>query len=204
MNLSRYLSAVLVVMALGATPLAATSDADRRSRDRNYFTDVVLTTHDGEEMRLYSDLMEDKIVVISAFFTTCVGVCPVTAMNLQKIQTWLGPRLGEDVVMLSMTVDPETDDLAKLGEYADSVEAKPGWYFLTGEKDNLELALSKLGLKTNDKEAHSPVFLIGNLRTGLWKKALGMASSADLIKIVESVIDDNIEKVVTGPVRPGR
>ncbi len=188
----RYLS-IVTALALTATAVTASDPPDAGASAKKYFTDVVLKTHEGEDVRLYSDLLEDRVVVISAFFTTCVGVCPVTAANLQKIQRWLGPRLGEEVLMLSMTVDPETDDLATLADYADQVQAKPGWYFLTGERENLELALGKLGLHTEDKEAHSPLFLIGNVRTGLWKKALGMAGSQELIAIVDSVLDDRLE-----------
>jgi protein SCO1 len=199
--------ALLIVLALLAPALAAPAAAagDAGDSARQYFTDVVLKTHEGKDVRLYSDLLEDKVVVISAFFTTCVGVCPVTAANLQKIQRWLGPRLGEDVLMLSMTVDPETDTLAKLAEYAEKVQAKPGWYFLTGDRENLDFALGKLGLYTEDKEAHSPVFLIGNVRTGLWKKALGMAQAAELIEILDSVLDDRLETHPDDPTAvPGR
>jgi len=185
--------AILAALALAAPALAAGDRPDTGDTAHKYFTDVILKTHEGKDVRLYSDLMENKVVVISAFFTTCVGVCPVTAANLQKVQRWLGPRLGEDVVMLSMTVDPETDDLAKLKEYADKLQAKPGWYFITGDKENLNFALSKLGLYTEDKDAHSPVFLIGNVRSGLWKKALGMAPAKELIEIVDSVLDDRLE-----------
>jgi protein SCO1/2 len=199
------LLAVLVLLAPATAAPAVEGDAaDAGDSARKYFTDVVLKTHEGKDVRLYSDLMEDKVVVITAFFTTCVGVCPVTAANLQKIQRWLGPRLGEDVVMLSMTVDPETDTLAKLADYAETMQARPGWYFLTGEKQNLDFALGKLGLHTDDKEAHSPVFLIGNVRSGLWKKALGMAQPKELIEILGSVLDDRLETHPEDPAAPGR
>lgn len=206
---SLRLGAILTVLALAvpalAVPaLAAGEEPDASASARQYFTDVVLKTHEGKDVRLYSDLLEDKVVIISAFFTTCVGVCPVTAANLQKVQRWLGPRLGDDVLMLSMTVDPETDSLEKLEEYAAKVQAKPGWYFITGEKANLELALGKLGLYTEDKEAHSPLFLIGNVRTGLWKKAVGMAQSKELIEILDSVLDDRLETHPEEPAVPGR
>jgi hypothetical protein len=34
------------------------------------------------------------------------------------------------------------------------------------------------------------IFLIGNDRTGLWKKAFGLAKSEELMKVVESVVND--------------
>ncbi len=176
--------------ALLAQPAASPADDDAA---REYFTDVVLINQDGEEVRLYSDLMKDKVVIISVIFTTCEGVCPVTMGNLVKIQNWLGPRLGKEVHMLSLTVDRETDTPAKLKEYARKFKAQPSWQFLTGSPENLDFALRKLGLWVRDKEAHSTTFLVGNVATGLWKKAFGMAGSADLVKIVDSVLDDRME-----------
>ncbi|PYS41294.1 MAG: SCO family protein, partial [Acidobacteria bacterium] len=65
-----------------------------------------------------------------------------------------------------------------------------GWYFLTGEKQNVEFALTKLGQYVNDKNDHLNIFIIGNERTGLWKKAFGLARSDELVKVVESVLND--------------
>ena len=68
--------------------------------------------------------------------------------------------------------------------------AKPGWYFLTGEKANVEFALRKLGQYVENKQDHTNIFIIGNERTGLWKKAFGLARADDIVKVVESVLND--------------
>lgn len=180
--------------------LAPPAAAQTASPDgaREYFTDVVLIDQDGEELRLYSDLMEGKVVIVSAIFTTCEGVCPVTMGNLVKIQKWLGPRLGDDVRILSLTVDRETDTPPRLKDYARKFGARPGWHFLTGTPESLDFALRRLGLWVENKEAHSSVFLVGNVPTGLWKKAFGMASSPELIEIVDSVLADQMETAAPG------
>jgi len=165
---------------------AATGDAS----PHEYFPDTVLVDQDGERLRFYSDLMHDRVVVIAAMFTTCEGVCPVTMANFKKIQEWLGPRLGEEVVLLAVTVDPETDDPERLGEYARQFGAREGWHFLTGDRADVERVLMKLGLHAEYKESHSPVFLVGNDRTGLWKKAMGLAGGEVLIEVVASVLED--------------
>lgn len=178
-------STALVGWALLALAPAAAAD-----EAQDYFTDVVLINQDGAELRLYSDLMKDKVVVITALFTTCEGVCPVTMGNLVKIQNWLGPRLGQDVYILALTVDRETDTPARLKNYARKLKARPGWHFLTGSPENLDFALRKLGLWVADKDSHTTVFLMGNVPTGLWKKALGMAPAEELMKVLKSVLDD--------------
>ena len=74
-----------------------------------------------------------EIVVINSFFTTCNGVCPVMSSTLQKIQDAAGDRLGRDVVLISISVDPAHDTPAKMRAYAKRMSAKRGWYFLSGE-----------------------------------------------------------------------
>jgi protein SCO1 len=155
-----------------------------------YFTDVELVNQNGEKVRLYTDVLKGKTVVINAFFTTCTSVCPPMNRNLERIQQALGDRVGKDVFLVSISVDPEVDTPPKLKEYAKKFHAGPGWMFLTGKKENVEQALYKLGQFVEAKDDHTTIFIVGNETTGLWKKAFGMANPNELIAIVESVVND--------------
>jgi protein SCO1 len=157
---------------------------------RHYFTDVVLTSQRGEKLRLYSDLMRGKVVVIQAFFCTCTAACPKLLANFIKIQERFSDRMGKDLYLLSISVDPARDSQDKLEAFARRNGAGPGWYFLTGPKDNVELALRKFGQSAETPDGHSNLFMIGNDRTGLWKKAQGLAAPEALIDVVASVLDD--------------
>jgi len=95
--------------------------------------------------------------------------------------------------MLSISVDPATDTPETLKAYAARFKAGPGWYFLTGKKENVDWALYKVGQYVEAKDDHTTIIVIGNETTGLWKKALGMAKADDLIGIVRSVADDKGE-----------
>ncbi len=176
-----------------ATPRAAeqtTTQTARQQAARKYFTDVLLVNQHGERKRLYSDLLKDKVVVINFFFATCQGSCLPMARNMQKVQDALGDRLGKDVHLISVSVDPTVDTPAGLAEYAKKMGAKPGWHFITGDKENVDFALRKLGQYVEARENHTNIFIIGNERTGLWKKAFGLAKSDELHKVVESVLND--------------
>lgn len=174
----------------GAAQSKGAAPDDKDAPARTYFTDVQLINQDGKPMRFYSDLLKDKVVIINTFFTTCTSVCPPMSRNLEQVQSWLGDRLGKDVHIISISVDPAVDTPPRLKDYAQKYKAKPGWFFLTGNKENAEFALRKIGSFVESKDDHSTVIIIGNLRTGLWKKAMGMAKPEDLIKVVESVVDD--------------
>ncbi len=157
---------------------------------KKYFGDIVLTDQDGRSVNFYNDLLAGKTVVINSFFATCHGSCPVMAGNFAAIQNAFADRLGKDLVLISITVDPESDTPEKLRAYAKNMKAQPGWVFLTGSKENVDYALRKLGQYVADKNDHNNIFLVGNVQTGLWKKAFGLAKTDDLVKVVESVLND--------------
>jgi len=196
-KIGRTLAAALAVFIIGASvpaircaAQASGSATAQGTAAQNYFTDVELVNQDGKPMRLYSDLMKDRVVIINAFFTTCTSICPPMTANLSKVQNWLGDRLGKEVQMLSISVDPLTDTPPRLKDYAQKFGARPGWYFLSGKKENVDFALRKLGQFVEEKNDHTGIIIIGNPRTGLWKKAFGLAKPDELIKVVESVVND--------------
>lgn len=157
---------------------------------KKYFTDVELIDQFGRPQRLYSDLIRDRVVVIDAFFSSCTGVCPVLNERMTAIKKAFTDKLGDELLLLSITVDPAIDTPARLKEYSTSLRGGPHWLFLTGERDNLKTALSKLGMYTDDRENHSNLLLIGNDKTGLWKKAFGLAPIEEIVEMVANVLDD--------------
>jgi protein SCO1/2 len=182
-----------IVLSLGflfVTSTAFGQQAMSTSAAEKYFSDVELINQDGEKMRFYSDVLKNKVVVINAFFTTCTSVCPPMNRNLEKIQNALGDRLGKDVFLVSISVDPVNDTPTRLKEYSQKFHARPGWIFLTGKKENVDWALYKLGQYVEEKNDHTSVLIVGNESKGLWKKAFGLAKADELIRIVDDVIND--------------
>jgi cytochrome oxidase Cu insertion factor (SCO1/SenC/PrrC family) len=160
----------------GGTPKSAGGAA--------YFPNHVLLTQDNQPVRFYDDLLKNKVVLINFMFTTCKGVCSPMTANLAKVQQQLGEHLGKEVVMLSFTVDHETDTPAALKKYADSFKAKPGWYFLTGKKENLDWVLYKIGGYVEDKNQHNLKLIIGNEATGEWQKMHAMSNPTEIVAAV--------------------
>jgi len=182
-------SGFIVGQAPPKNPEASAAQSDE-SQAHKYFTDTVLVNQNGEKMRFYTDLLQGKVVIINSFFATCQGSCLPLNRNLEKVQEALGDRLGKDVNIISLSVDPTVDTPALLKAYAKKLNARPGWYFLTGEKQNVDFVLKKLGQFVDNKQDHLNIFIIGNERTGLWKKAFGLAPSAELVKVVDTVLND--------------
>src|SRR5260370_254389 len=171
-EVSAAASAAGVLLARGSntTGPIIVDPAMQAARDRiraRYFPDVVLTTHQGKKVRFYEDLIKDKIVVIGLMYANCTGVCPIITSNLVKVQRMLGDREGRDIFFYSLTVQPEHDSPKVLKQYAKMHGVGPGWYFLTGKPDEVDLCRRTLGFVDpnpevdKDKTRHS-----GNVRSG--------------------------------------
>ncbi len=93
--------------------------------------DFALIDQDGNTMQLSS--LRGKVVLLDFIYTSCPGPCPLLSRKFSQFQKTLGERVGKEVVLLSITVDPQHDTPAVLKEYARRYQADTaGWKFLTG------------------------------------------------------------------------
>jgi len=187
---------VLFLVGLGITPLPASAGQggatplqDSQSleeKNRQYFSDLKVLTHEGQEARFYTDLLKNKIVVISFFYTNC-PTAQMSLVTLFKLQKMLEDQLETDIRLLSISVDPEKDTLKAVQEYTHKYNPKKGWMFLTGKKENLNTINLKLGNRSLNPESHLQVFLLGNLKTGKWMRIPESAQAAALIEGIRNL-----------------
>jgi len=141
----------------------------------DYFPNVPLITHEGKTVRFFDDLIKDKVVAVNFIFTSCPDSCSLETARMRKVQELLGDRVGQDVFMYSITIDPEADTPEVLNEYAGRFQIAPGWLFLTGKEADITLIRKKLGvyieeIQSEDSTDHNLTLVIGNQKTGRWMK----------------------------------
>lgn len=158
-----------------------------------YFSDLPLLTHDGRELRFYSDLLKDHVVLIQSFYTNSQWTTPQQNQVLIRLQDMLGEHLGRDVLIISITVDPERDTVEALRDYAAKLESRPGWIFLTGKKENVDWVNHRLGQYVEDLEEHKGVYVLGNARTTLWMKVPMHGQPLDLYRAIQTLLEDTGE-----------
>ncbi len=111
-----------------------TSIAEEKLPPLNTVRPFSFIRQDGKEVTQKD--MVGKTYIAEYFFTTCKGICPKMNKNMQKVYEEL--KNEKDFMILSHTVDPETDSVPVLKRYADSLGASiDNWWFLTGTKENL-------------------------------------------------------------------
>jgi protein SCO1/2 len=192
--------AFFVGAAAGAlTPFALASPGGARSQDgADWFTNVAVTTQDGRTLRFYDDVMKGKIVLINFFFTECDAICPLMTENLVRVQDLLAPRVGKDIFMVSITLQPQHDSPEVLAAYAKTYGVGPGWLFLTGGKSDVELLRHRLGFVDSDPtqdadpEEHIGTVRIANEPMHRWAMCPAPLNPAALIRTLKRVIPEQV------------
>ncbi len=161
---------------------------------REHLPNTRLTTHEGKSVRFYDDLVKGKVVAINFMFTTCGSACPLSTAHLAEVQKLLGEHAGRDVTFLSITLDPEHDTPKVLKAYAQAYGVGPGWYFLTGNKDDIERLRRKLGvydldpIVDADRNQHAGILVLGNEPRGRWKAVSTLSKPVRIRQAVERTI----------------
>jgi protein SCO1/2 len=175
--------------ACKAKAAAAAADAARPAATADVSVlDVALLDQHGASRRFRSEVVGDRAVVVDFVFTTCTTICPILSARMVRVQELLGGRAGEDVLLVSVSIDPVRDTPAKLAAYARKWKAGPGWTFLTGPKADVDAVLRGLGTYTPDFANHAPVFLVGDGRTGRWVRLNGFPDAARIVEQVDALL----------------
>lgn len=155
---------------------------------RAYEPSVRLLTQDGKAVRFYEDLIKGRIALVNTMFTSCQSICPPMTANLAKVQRGLAQYLGKQVIMVSISVDPEVDTPAVLKRYAERFGIGPGWLFLTGKRADVDAVLAKIGDGDPDKNRHSGMLLLGDDAARTWRKVFAMSDPDQIIAAIEKLL----------------
>ena len=177
----------ILSLPLGLEP----SESDSSSFNR--LPNAILQSQDGKSYRFYDDLVKDKIVAINFFYTECRNVCPLTTQNLAEAQRLLGDRVGRDIFIYSITLQPETDTPEVIKEYVEVYDVQPGWLFLRGSRADTDMLRRKFGLASSDPAIDAdPNQHIGNIwfsndATDRWAASTPFASPEEIVETLLSV-----------------
>ena len=183
-----FLAAVCLLVLVGFLGAAGSADAaPKGSRwGANYFPNYEVEAHTGEKFRFYEELIENKIVVFHFIYTQCGDICPLQTARMKLVADRLGDRVGKDIFIYTVTLDPIVDTAPVLASLAEAFETPPGWLFLTGDSKKLAEIRYKLGERSTQLVEHRHEMLwIGNDTSGRWKR---YSMSADIDRIAIEIL----------------
>lgn len=163
--------------------------------------DAPLVDQHGRPVRLVGGVLRDRIVVVGFVFTTCTTVCPVLSAIMRRVQDRLGDALGEDVAIVSVTVDPIRDTPERLLAYARKHGAGPDWTWLTGTTHDVETVLRAAGAYTPRFQDHPPMVLVGDARSGEWSRMNGFPSDERIASRVAELLRKRATTASAGEAR---
>jgi cytochrome oxidase Cu insertion factor (SCO1/SenC/PrrC family) len=146
-------------IGLGLICLAALSGCEATPSENDHLSlvpDFQLSERSGRTVS--RDDLKGKVWVAAFVFTRCAGPCSQISGAMAQLQNAVVSQ--KDVVLVSITVDPEHDTPKVLDDYATKFNADANrWLFLTGEPVKVYSLIRdgfKLGVEQNQGTARTP------------------------------------------------
>ncbi len=149
--------------------------------------DVELLDRQGRKLRFGSQALGDRIVALDFIYTHCTTACPVLSSIFTLVQEQLGDRMGSEVRLITVSLDPARDTPARMRRYAQPFEAGPNWLWLTGAKADVDRVLMGLGAYTPDYESHPPMVMIGDPVADTWSRHYGFVPPEEIVAQIDAL-----------------
>ena len=108
--------------------------------------DISLIDQNGKSVLLST--LKGKPLLIDFIYTSCPGPCRTITQSMERLAQKLGPALGQQVIFVSISIDPEHEGPPQLLNYSKALDAdRAGWFFLSGSPDQIDAALAAFGLR---------------------------------------------------------
>ena len=180
----------LALVFSGRVVQAETKEKYKRTVENYVVPDVTLVNQNGARVKLKTLLNSKKVVMVDFIFTTCTTICPVLSAGFSNFQKKIGPD-SKNVQLVSISIDPDNDTPKRLREYLKRYDAKAGWDFLTGSKDDIEKVIKALDAYASNnfnKMYHLPLALLHSSADSRWVRIYGLIGTSDLISEYEKVV----------------
>lgn len=188
-NVSSQKTLVLLLLRLSLTLLLSISTTQAATAPD--IPDIAVVDQAGTPLHFYRDLVRAKTVAINFIFTSCKTSCSTATALFSGVQQHLGKRVGQDITLISVSIDPASDTPEQLKYYATMFHAEAGWAFVRSTRAETDQLLKALGAYSPEKTTHSPLIVIGNDTTGNWTRLYGLASVPTIATAIRNIADQH-------------
>jgi protein SCO1/2 len=158
--------------------------------------DFQLIDQNHREIRLSQ--FSGKVVAVNFIYTRCPlpDYCLRLSNNFARLQKRFHDRMGQDLILLSITFDPKYDQPEVLANYARTFKADPaGWHFLTGPVADLRRMYGSFGVDAYPDEG----LLTHSLRTAIIDRQGKLAAVIPGNEFSSQQLGDLVETIIAAP-----
>lgn len=153
----------------------------KRTVEKYKVPDVTLVNQDGKRINLKTFLDGDKPVILDFIYGTCTTICPVLSIGFSHFQKKMGPDVDK-VRLVSISIDPDNDTPQVMKEYLQRYNAREGWDFLTGKRDDIIKVMRAFDAYVTNKMNHYPLTILHGPGEENWIRINELLSTSDLMK----------------------
>ena len=157
--------------------------------------DFALTDQHGQPIRFSQ--FSGKTIAISFLYTRCpfANYCFRLANNFGRVGRRFAGRMDKDLVLLSVSFDPQTDSPAVLEKYASTwKENTGGWYFLTGPVPEIRRVCHMFGMSVWTDEG----MLAHSMHTAVIDRDGKLVANLEGNEFTAEQLEDLIQSVMDG------
>jgi protein SCO1/2 len=157
---------------------------------------VRLTREDGKEVSLGAEIDDGRPVVLNFIFTTCSSICPLMSQTFSQFDHKLGAERAR-VHLMSISIDPEEDTVARLREYAKKFQAGPEWQHYTGTVEASIAAQRAFNVWRGGKMSHAPITFLRAAPGAPWLRIDGFVTPDELLREYQRLLSQSGQTVAT-------
>jgi protein SCO1/2 len=116
--------------------------------------DLSVVSSDGV-LASVRDLLSGKVTAIQLMFTKCKSICPIEAGTLARVEEALADYPGDDIQLLSLSIDPTTDTPEVLKAWLERFGAQRRWNAVSPAEADLARVKSFFDRPSSVGEIHS-------------------------------------------------
>jgi protein SCO1/2 len=153
----------------------------KRTVEKYKVPDVTLVNQDGKRINFKTFLDGDKPVILDFIYGTCTTICPVLSIGFSHFQKKMGPDVDK-VRLVSISIDPDNDTPQVMKEYLQRYNARDGWDFLTGKREDIIKVMRAFDAYVTNKMNHYPLTILHGPGEKNWIRINELLSTSDLMK----------------------
>jgi protein SCO1/2 len=176
--------------------LLASNDAPKMLVAGNPVPSFTLTDQENRSVSLSQ--FAGKVVALNFIYTRCAlpDYCYRMSNHFGNLQKRFKPRMGKDLVLLTVTFDPVHDRPETLAQYATTWKADPeNWRFLTGSPSDVDHVCDLFGVSFFPEEG----LLVHSLHTAVIDRKGKLVSNLEGNEFTAQQLGDLVESVIDAP-----